>query len=105
MEKNKIIVVLPFATIALLFGFLYLFSNEIHASGFGIQSHIDIIPSERHSHIGNTHNLANISSLWNKGIAGVRNIKISLLGDSTALRTTNGKQITNFSFKMSSFVN
>ena len=73
---------------------LYLFSNGINAPEFGIQSFgtsSNMFPSEEHGLIGNTHDLANISSLWNERIAGVRNIKISLLGDSTAFRTTNGK--------------
>ena len=93
MEKINIIIVLPLATIGLLFGLLYLFSYGINVPEFGIQRFgtPDIFPSERHSRIGNTRDFANISSLWNKRIAGVRNIKISLLGDSTAFRTANGK--------------
>ena len=94
MGKINIIVILPLVTIALLFGLLYRFSNGINAPEFGIQSFgtsSNMFPSEKHSRVGNTHDLANISSLWNERIAGVRDIKISLLGDSTAFRTTNGK--------------
>ena len=85
MEKiNGIIVLLP-ATILLLSGYLYLLSDGINAPEFVIENSDNILPSERHNR------KASISSLWNERIAGVRNIKISLLGDSTAFRTTNGK--------------
>ena len=85
MEKiNSIVVLLP-ATILLLSGFLCLLSDGIKAPEFVIENSEKLFPSERHNR------KASISSLWNERLAGVRNIKISLLGDSTAFRTTNGK--------------
>ena len=79
-----IAVLLP-ATIVLLSGLLYLFSNGINDPEFVIENSGNLFPSERHNR------KAGISSLWNERIAGVRNIKISLLGDSTAFRTAKGK--------------
>ena len=88
-----------FSIIAAIFfiGFLYLWPSDLGIGTFvigNIQQYTNASKPIVSSQKGLCKNMSTYllnNNMWNTNIGCLSNIKISLLGDSTAWRTTNGK--------------